>query len=327
MLSVLVFSFLTTDIERFFGINENLEDHQSWLALIFGITFSFLIGIMIRVAQLAHERAISLNLSNEQLKNEIAERVLAEESKKKLESALIQGQKLQAIGTMAGGIAHDFNNILYAIMGYIELAREDVGKDALSYKNLGKALEGTERGRELVERILAFSRRQHHHFDIINLRAAIDSALALIKPTIPTSVIINFKPKDCLIQGNLTQIHQVVVNIINNAVDAMEGEGDIYIDMSTLAADDAKLDELLESHQGQYCKVEITDTGMGMDQKTMDRVFEPFFTTKEVGKGTGLGLSIVHAIIKEHEGGITVESKFGQGTTFTILLPITEPET
>lgn len=321
LFSILIFYFLTTDAERYFGIHHNLEDHTPWLALIFGVSFSLLIGIMIRVAQLAHERAISLKISNEQLKNEIAERVLAEEGKQKLESALLQGQKLQAIGTMAGGIAHDFNNILYAILGYIELAREDVPKDSLAHKNLGKALEGAHRGQELVSRILAFSRRQHHHYNALNLRTTIESALSLIKPTIPASVLVKFTPVDFYALGNQTQIHQIIVNIVNNAVDAMEGEGEIELKMTVLEADDPLLDELIENHTQRYCKIEISDTGLGMDKKIMDRIFEPFFTTKEVGKGTGLGLSIVHSIIKEHEGEISVESQLGKGTTFTILLP------
>lgn len=280
-----------------------------------------LITALIRMTYLARMRAHILKQTNENLKNEIRDRIHIEETKQKLEVALLQGQKLQAIGTLAGGIAHDFNNILYAIMGYTEMAREDVEKNSLLYQNLGKIMDAGHRGQDLVARILSFSRKQHHHFDVLNLREAIDAALALLKPTIPTSVVLNFHPVDVTILGNQTQIHQVLVNLINNAVDAMEGEGTLDIHMSHVAANDPFLKQFPDTLQKNYCKLEISDTGHGMDQSTMDRIFEPFFTTRQVGKGTGLGLSIVHTIIEEHEGEITVKSQLGHGSTFIVLLP------
>ena len=256
------------------------------------------------------------------LNKEIAERMHAEESKQKLEVALLQGQKLQAIGTLAGGIAHDFNNLLYAIIGYTEIVREGEDKNSLKYKNLGKILEATQRGRDLIARILAFSRKQHHEFDILDLNETIEAVLSLLSPTIPASVSIRFEKEDHIsITGNQTQIHQILVNIINNAVDAMEGEGTITIHTAHLPTNDPLLKQLTKTGEQKYCKLEISDTGHGMDQATMERVFEPFFTTKEVGKGSGLGLSIVHTIIKEHQGEILLTSQLGHGTTFTILLP------
>lgn len=293
------------------------------LLLLLGISLSVLMGAIIRMIQLTRDRSLAVKQMNEILKREIGERIYAEETKQKLEVALLQGQKLQAIGTLAGGIAHDFNNILYAIIGYIELARADVDKGSITYKNLGKVLEATHRGQELISRILAFSRRQHHQFDMLNLKTTIEAALALLKPTIPASVIIEFEAMEdeALVQGNQTQIHQVLVNIINNSVDAMDGEGTIHIRMSHVPANDPLLKQFPEITAQNYCKIELSDTGHGMDQPTMERIFEPFFTTKEVGKGTGLGLSIVHSIIKEHKGEITVTSQLGHGSNFMILLP------
>jgi signal transduction histidine kinase len=226
------------------------------------------------------------------------------------------------MGTLAGGIAHDFNNLLYAIIGYAEMSREDVSKDSLTYKNLGKVLDACQRGQELISRILAFSRRQHHQFEPIDLKANVEAALALLRPTIPASVIVQFQSNiSPNILGNKTQIHQVLVNLINNAVDAMDGEGTINIELSEIKSGDPYLKQVPETLNQNYCKIDIIDTGHGMDQHTMERIFEPFFTTKEVGKGTGLGLSIVHSIIKEHQGEITVQSQLGHGTTFSILLP------
>jgi signal transduction histidine kinase len=256
--------------------------------------------------------------------NELAARLKAEEVKQKLEIALLQGQKLQAIGTLAGGIAHDFNNILYAIKGYVEMAREDVAQDNLVYRNLGKVLEAAQRGQDLIARILAFGRRhQQAEFVPISIKAIIESILELIKPTIPASIAINLigLSSDCLIAGNQTQLHQVIVNIIINAVDAMEGEGAVTISLNRILAHDDYLQQFPQITDAHYCKIEISDTGHGMTQNTMERIFEPFYTTKEVGKGTGLGLSTVHSIIKQHHGEITVTSQLGKGTIFTILLP------
>ncbi len=170
--------------------------------------------------------AVRLNLMNQDLQKSMAETLHAEETKSKLEIALLQGQKLQAMGTLAGGIAHDFNNLLYAIIGYAELSRQDVEKDSITHKNLGKVLDAAHRGQELVGRILTFSRKQHHDFAPIELKTTIEAALSLLKPTIPSSVMIHLDPaNEQMILGNQTQIHQVLVNIINNAVDAMDGEG------------------------------------------------------------------------------------------------------
>ena len=303
-------------------ISLSLRDYIPWVTLIFGTCISILVGAVIRITQLANYRAHNLSDMNASLKKESSERMQAEESKRKLEVALLQGQKLQAMGTLAGGIAHDFNNILYAIIGYTEMCREDVEKDSIAHANLGKVLEASHRGQELIARILAFSRRQHHQLDELDLQTTIEAALSLLRPTIPASVIIHFEAESPeTILGNQTQIHQVLVNLINNAVDAMDGEGTINIHMSDVAPNDPILKHFPGVMTQRYCKIEMIDTGHGMDQSTAERIFEPFFTTKEVGKGTGLGLSIVHSIIKEHHGEISVHSQLGHGTRFLILLP------
>lgn len=299
----------------------HLQTLLPWLVLAFGLCFSFMLASLIRMMQLTRTHTLILKQTNENLKSEISDRINAEDVKQKLEVALLQGQKLQAMGTLAGGIAHDFNNILYAIIGYTEMARQDVEKDGLLHKNLGKVIDAAHKGQDLVSRILAFSRRQHHQFDPIDLKKTTEAALSLLRPTVPSSVMIQSHLLDTTILGNQTQIHQVLVNLINNAVDAMDGEGIIDIRMTHIPAKDPSLKQFPDALSQNYCKIEIVDSGHGMDQQTMERIFEPFYTTKEVGKGTGLGLSIVHSIIKEHQGEITVSSQLGQGTVFTILLP------
>ncbi len=294
------------------------------VALVLGFCIAVLFAITTRLAQLARQRARSLDKTNIELKIEIAERKAAETSKQRLEKAMLQGQKLQAIGTLAGGIAHDFNNLLYAIIGYVEMSREDVAKDSLIYNNLGKVLEASHRGRELISRILAFSRRQVHEFQSISLKSTIESVLALLMPTVPASVAIDFHSgidNDFMIYGDPTRLHQVIVNLVNNAVDAMDEDGTVIIKASVIASTDELLQQFPDIHHGNYCKIEIIDSGHGMDRNTTDRIFEPFFTTKEVGKGTGLGLATVHTIVKEHNGEILVQSQLGEGTTFIILIP------
>jgi signal transduction histidine kinase len=310
-------------------IPDALESILSYIAPVFGIAIALLLILSLRLMHLARIRAYSLDQANHALKNEIAEREQMEATKQKLEKALLQGQKLQAIGTLAGGIAHDFNNLLYAIIGYTEMAREDVEKDSLLYKNLGKVLEAAHRGQELVSRILTFSRRQsHHEYKAVTLKSTINNVLSLLKPTIPSSVMLNCDldiTDQFMIWGDQTQLHQVLVNIINNAVDAMDGEGLVTIHVSKVLANDVLLKQFPHITAGNYCKIDITDTGYGMDNNTIERIFEPFFTTKEVGKGTGLGLATVHAIIKEHQGEIVVNSQLGSGSKFTIFIPEYSP--
>lgn len=323
VITLLIFLLLLVDTQADLDFIKKLGDYLPFVILILGLTFSFLLMFVVSASLRVRKHATHVDKIKADLKNEATGRVSAEEAQQKLEIALLQGQKLQAIGTLAGGIAHDFNNILYAIIGYTEMSRDDVEKDGQVYKNLGKVMEASKRGQELVSRILAFSRRQHHDQAELDLNHAIDAALSLLRPTVPASVSIDFQAESApLILGNQTQIHQVLVNIINNAVDAMDGEGAITIKLANVPANDPMLRSFPSLKSGDHCKIEIEDTGYGMDKHTIDRIFEPFYTTKEVGKGTGLGLSIVHSIVREHQGEVSVTSKIGQGTKFVILLPI-----
>jgi signal transduction histidine kinase len=321
-LSVLVWYITYSDLRVYTEFMDRLEASIPWIALITGLILTFVLFLLVRTYLLTQAQAGDLARANEKLRQEIHDSNIIKESKQKLEHALLQGQKLQAMGTLAGGIAHDFNNILYAIIGYVEMAREDVEKDSLLHKNLGQVLEACQRGQELVARILTFSRRQQHQLDALDVQSTIENVLSLLQQTIPASVILDFSIKDnTTIFGNRTLIHQVLVNLINNAVDAMDGEGNINIQVDIVDSNNPYLAQFPAMKGKKYCKIEVSDTGHGMEKSTMERIFEPFYTTKEVGKGTGLGLSIVHSIIKDHNGEIMVNSELGKGTTFTILLP------
>lgn len=307
--------------ERFFdGFSPK---NQPWTIFFFGILFLMMGGIASYLIKITQKQIQLIDTINHQFNQEISEHLKAEESKKQLEIALLEGQKLQAIGTLAGGIAHDFNNILYAIIGYVEMAREDIEPETVIFKNLGKVLEASQRGRELVTRILDFGRRhQRYEQEPLSIEKIIEDVLSLLRPTVPSSVrILVTNCINCAILGNKTQLHQVIVNIINNAVDAMYGEGTVTIEITKVMSDDIYLKQFPKLPKGNYCKITISDTGHGMDQTTLKRIFEPFYTTKEVGKGTGLGLATVHGIITQHRGEVTVASQLGIGTTFTLLFP------
>jgi two-component system cell cycle sensor histidine kinase/response regulator CckA len=322
LISIVVWFALSYDLAPE-GAVRSFHNSLPWIALSITISLTLLTAIVLYLSRISYHRQKTYQVINENLKREIAERMIAEETKQRLEKNMLQGQKLQAIGTLAGGIAHDFNNLLYAIIGYVGMARDDADKNSLIYKNLGKVLEACQRGQELISRILSFSRRQHHELIPLNIKETIEGVLSLLRPTIPATVNINILnvPDDCWISGNQTQLHQVIVNIINNAVDAMDGEGDIDIRVTKVTPHEKNEHKFLKTIASNCCKIEISDSGQGMDESTMGRIFEPFFTTKEVGKGTGLGLATVHTIVTEHQGEILVTSRLGKGTTFTILLP------
>src|SRR3990167_564750 len=258
LLSAIAAYIFYLDIWANFEFINALQRPLPWLTLIFGAGFSILVAVLIRAAQVTRHQAAHLSKINDDLKKALESSSSIMEAKQKLEQALQQGQKLQAMGTLAGGIAHDFNNILYAIIVYIEMARDDVEKDSQVHQNLGRVLEACQRGRELVARILTFSRRQHHQLDVLNLKPTIETVLSLLKQTIPTSVMLKFDmPEDMTLLGNRTLLHQILVNIINNAVDAMDGEGTVTIKVTRIMPGDPYLHQFPDITAQQYCRIDI----------------------------------------------------------------------
>lgn len=261
---------------------------------------------------------------------DITEQKQAEQKQKQLEEQLRQTQKLEALGTLAGGIAHDFNNILGAIISFTELSRLDNPDNAELQDNLGEVLKASNRATNLVRQILSFSRQQKHERKHLQVGPVIREALQLLRATLPATIEIQQSLGDDLpdVLANPTQIHQVIMNLCTNAGHAMKGsQGQLRVKLDTVAVNNAESRPHVELKGGNYVRLTVSDTGHGMDDKTLKRVFEPFFTTKGPGEGTGLGLSVVHGIVKEHEGIIGVESALGAGTTFTIYLPAGEVTT
>jgi two-component system cell cycle sensor histidine kinase/response regulator CckA len=250
-----------------------------------------------------------------------------DKSREQMKNAMMQSQKLEAIGTLAGGIAHNFNNILYAIKGYVSMARQDTMHDDVTYQNLGKVLDAVERGQELVNSILSFSRRDHERaFEPVVLRKAIESALGLLQSTLPPTVELrmNIALQDEAVLGNYTQLQQVFLNLIRNAVQAMSSTGIIQI----VASVENDISYLKSLYPGlpypTYCMVNVIDQGSGIREEVLERIFEPFFTTKEVDQGTGLGLATARSIVKDHGGEILIKSLVGSGSCFSVLLPLSQ---
>jgi CheY-like chemotaxis protein len=231
---------------------------------------------------------------------------------------------METIGTLAGGIAHDFNNILTPILGYTDMAREELPEESNLRFDLEQINNAALRGKDLVQQILTFSREVDFEMKPIQIQPIIIEVLNLLKSTFPSSVEI--KQKLDLQIGTVladpTHIHQIIMNLCTNANHAMRQTGGILeIKLEVAKIDQKYASSIPNLKHGEYIRLIISDTGYGMDIKTQERIFEPFFTRKEVGSGSGLGLSVVHGIIYNYGGAIVVDSKPGKGTTFTIYLP------
>ncbi len=243
----------------------------------------------------------------------------------KLRKQLSQAQKMEAIGTLAGGIAHDFNNILACILGYSDMILDELPEGSGLRSQQGQVVKAGNRAKELVKQILAFSRQSEQEQIPLAIHIVVKEAIKLLHSSIPTTIEIkeNIDPKSGMVLADPTQLHQIVMNLCTNAYHAMrETAGVLAITLSAcqIEDDDVKVNGSCLT-PGYYVKLEVSDTGCGMDQKTMENIFDPYFTTKKRGEGTGLGLAMVHGIVKTYNGHITVYSELGKGTTFHVYLP------
>jgi PAS domain S-box-containing protein len=259
---------------------------------------------------------------------DITERKVAEEEKTKLESLLNQSQKMEAIGTLAGGIAHDFNNILGVILGFSELALDNLAKDHPARKDIKNVYDSGMRARDLVKQILTFSRRTEIEHKPLQVAPIVKETLKFLRSSFPTTIKIKPTIDQDLdyINADPSQIQQIVMNLCTNSLHAMEETGgtlEVRVFEKHLSQ---KSPETKNLEPGSYILLEVTDTGEGMNKKTLNRIFEPFFTTKAVGKGTGMGLSVVHGIIESFKGAITVQSEPGKGTTFKVYFPVSSKD-
>jgi PAS domain S-box-containing protein len=257
---------------------------------------------------------------------DITERKRVEEERVRVDAQLRQAQKMEALGTLAGGIAHDFNNILMVILGYTEMAQLNIAEGNPITNELQEVLKAAHRAKELVQQILAFSRRSEQEKKPVQVGLIVKEALKMLRASLPTTIEIkqNLSSR-AVVLSDPTVIHQVLMNLCTNAAHAMRENGGVL----EVSLGDVRLGEEVNQlpsdlAPGPYVKLTVKDTGHGIAPAVLDRIFDPFFTTKEQGVGTGLGLAVVHGIVKSHEGTIEVESSPGIGTAFHILLPAKE---
>lgn len=259
--------------------------------------------------------------------NDMAENLRKRENEKEaLGEKLRHAQKIEAIGTLARGIAHDFNNILTTVSGSVHILHKTLEEDSpLRTYTLSITL-AVSRARGLVESLLAFSRGQAIKPALLNINDVIRRLEPLLIRLLVDDIECNLALSDeqLMIIGDNVQLEQMIMNLVVNAKDAMPEGGVMTIETGAVSIDGEEARKLLLSKPGGYALISVTDTGMGMDERTKARIFEPFFTTKEVGKGTGLGLSIAYGIVEQHMGHIVVYSEKGAGTSFRVYIPLTE---
>ncbi|MBH8562911.1 PAS domain S-box protein [Nostoc sp. CENA67] len=244
--------------------------------------------------------------------------------KKQLEEQFFRGQRLESLGTLAGGIAHDLNNILTPILAASQLIQVKFANDQERCQHLLTIVENNaKRGAALVKQVLSFARGFKGERTIVQIKHLISEITQIAKQTFPKSIEFAIAlPEDLwTISGDITQLHQVLMNLVVNARDAMPDGGTIKISTENMFIDEAYARMNLDAKVGHYVVITVADTGIGMPPEILDRIFEPFFTTKEIGTGTGLGLSTMLGIIKSHDGFVSVSSQVGKGSQFKLFLP------
>ncbi len=243
-----------------------------------------------------------------------------------LEAQLRQAQKMEAVGQLAGGVAHDFNNLLQAILGYGDLALDEAGGDTPVRASIEEMLKAGRRARTLVSQLLAFSRRQVLDMRDVDLNDVVTDMMKMIRRILGEHIALETIAGHGLgiVRADPGQIEQILMNLCVNAHDAMPEGGTITIETKNVQIDESFCKSHAWAEPGSYALLSVTDSGCGMDDKTLANVFDPFFTTKELGHGTGLGLATVYGLVKQHQGMVHVYSEVAKGTAFKVYLPLVE---
>jgi PAS domain S-box-containing protein len=252
---------------------------------------------------------------------DLTARKKADEEKGKLETQLLQAQKMEAIGALAGGIAHDFNNILSAVIGYTELSMLSAGAPT---EYLQEVLKASSRAKDLVKQILAFSRQTDEERRPVQVGMVVKEVAKFLRASIPSTIDIKSQidPKTGSVLANSVELHQILMNLCTNAVHAIGDEaGTVEIEVKRVEISRNERILFPEIEPGRYVRLSVQDTGQGIPTEMQQRIFNPYFTTKEKGVGTGLGLAVVHGIVKKSNGSIRVKSEPTKGATFHIYLP------
>jgi two-component system CheB/CheR fusion protein len=253
---------------------------------------------------------------------DITGRRQAEAERLWLEGELRQAQKMESLGTLAAGIAHDFNNILNIVQGYAFVLRDSKSTDELVTESVSAILDSTTRGATIVQQLLTLARKTEPRFELINIDSLVEEVAQLFGKSSPETIEIKLElsRQSAPILADRNQIFQTLLNLCLNARDAMPSGGTLMLKTSLVNRSAVPSSEEVTAEQ--YARIDVNDTGEGIDEKVLGRIFEPFFTTKGAGRGTGLGLAVVYGILKHHKGFIHVTSKPGSGTSFQIYLPV-----
>jgi len=259
------------------------------------------------------ERTTELENANAQLRRAYSEQ-------KRAEVALVQAQKMEAVGKLTGGLAHDFNNLLTVIIGNLVGLRDRRRSGSTEF--IDPALNAAKRGAILIQRLLAFARQQPLAEEIVNVPKAIDNLMPLLRRVVPEAIeiLITRNTPNGYVRVDPNQLDNALLNLVVNARDAMPDGGRLTVSYETRSVEQHEA-ATLQIPTGRFLQLQLIDTGIGMDPETIARAFEPFFTRKEFGVGSGLGLSMVYAFVRQSGGSIRIDSSVGCGTTFTILLP------
>jgi PAS domain S-box-containing protein len=260
---------------------------------------------------------------------DITSRKQSEIEKDDLKAMYQQSQKLESIGRLAGGVAHDMNNILGTIMASALVIREETVLGSVAGESVENVLLACYRGRDLTQNLLGFARKGKYVKTDISINQVVTETVAILERTISKNVSVKTSLEENIttFEGDRGQIHSVLMNLCVNAVDAIEGAGEVFVETRRVYLDENACIKLGGIKAGYYIQLKVIDSGIGMDADTLKKAFEPFFTTKPIGKGTGLGLAMAYGVIANHGGAITIESQVGKGTVVTAYFPSTEKTT
>ena len=242
---------------------------------------------------------------------------------KRMQAALVQAQKMEAIGQLSSGIAHDFNNLLTIVVGNLSILKEQANANPAILNLIEPALEAGKRGAQLVQRLLSFSRQQPLRPTVINIRNLIEDIIPLLQRSLSSRITLSleFNQEPLIARIDAHQLENALLNLAVNARDAMPDGGSLTIHARRVSLDEAACREY-DVVQGDFIRIDVSDSGAGMEPEIQARIFEPFFTTKDFGRGSGLGLSMIYGFAKQSGGGITVTSEPENGTTMSLVLPV-----
>jgi signal transduction histidine kinase len=281
----------------------------------------------LRLEKLLHSRSAELREAKmliHRLRQEIERRRWLESENSKIQDQLIQAQKVETIGVVAGGIAHDFNNLMTAILGVSTLALKEAVSESALHRDLKEIKVAASRAAELTRQLLLFSHEQPIKQTAVDLNRTIRGLGKILESLVPEDIRLKLEldNSSLVISGDKGSLEQMIINLAVNGRDALPQGGEIVIRTFKVYMDGKTCRKYRDAKPGQYLCLRVSDNGVGMTPQVREKVFDPFFSTKSPGTGTGLGLSVVDQIVRKHRGWVHIESAPGQGTAFSVFLPL-----